>query len=182
MSKLPKIIPQISKLPEPKPDKWECRLDSAGRRRYYLNDKLVAARNVPENILNKIDCIPAKEKSPAKKVPVKKEVPKRILTNSYIDLLPLELIQLLMLYFNGRELQNICDVETLKRICDDDEFWHKLVLTQLTSRPRAKPEGKTWKGWRDYYIQLDKLIPRNKIIDRQIGIALRYDLDKLIEG
>src|SRR5581483_6984671 len=162
-------------------DKWECRLDSAGRRRYYLNDKFVPAKNVPTNVLNKIDCGALKAKSHTKKIPVKKEVPKRILTNSYIDLLPLELIKLLMLYFNGKELQNICEVETLKRICDDDEFWHKLVLTQFTSHPRAKPETKSWKGWRDFYIQLDKLIPHNKSLGTQIGVALAYDFNKFVE-
>lgn len=171
-----------------KNDKWECRLDAAGRRRYYLNDKVVAARNVPESILSTIQCPEGaktiSKKTPPKKAVPKKEVPKRfsgqIIFKSYLDLVPLELLKLLMLYFSGKDLNKICDVDALKSICGNDEFWHRLVVTQFVTNPRVKEEGKKWTGWRDYYIQLHKEVDRNISADKQVAKALLLGLDKLV--
>ena len=168
-------------------DNWECRLDTAGRRRYYLNDKFVPAKAVPVDILGKLECTVG-AKSPSKKMPSKTpskreipKVPQQIRTyKSYIDILPLDLVRSLMSYFTGKQLQKLCDVESLRRVCEDDEFWHKLVLTHLTSKPDAKVHGKKWKGWREFYIKTDKLIDHKKPIEKQIAALINNNLTKLI--
>ena len=178
-------------------ENWECRLDAAGRRRYYLNDKFVPAKAVPANILGKLDCTagmksPSK-KSPAKKTivskkeslksPVKREslkIPSGHEYKSYIDLLPGDLLRALIPYFTRKNLKKICEADSLQRVCKDDEFWHKLVLTRFTADPKAKPEGKLWKGWYHFYTEILKRLERAKTIYRQITYCLNSNLEQLI--